>query len=271
MHIREGKVHTIFDLPPMLAEKIQVEPIYPGSRKREKRWLPTPSGLWCIERFAILHPMRMIPDCARDKVTRKSASVEGPNDMKAIWPCFAFSLIIRMLIFPASATAQEIEAIPDPDHIAIPEITGGRDAKIVRNGEKYFYFWRAATTYEEAYADLADCYRFVPIAEGNAALLPMFIAWRGTPEDRDATAPAVNNYGLTGLLIGALLGGSGLERAKQLRLQKCLGPRGYQRFPMPKATWKIMNDGFSLESIAVRAKIASGPRPDAEPLDEIKW
>lgn len=191
--------------------------------------------------------------------------------MKTISPCLTASLIIGSLIYPASGAAQETVAIPDPTQIVVPEITGGRDKKVIRNGPKYFYFWRAATSYEEAYADMADCHRFVPIAEGNAALLPMFIAWRGAPEDRDDNSPAVNNYGLAGALIAALLGGSGLERAKQSRLHKCLGPLGYRRFPLPKATWRMINDGFSAKSIAVRAKIASGPQPDAEPLEEIKW
>jgi len=191
--------------------------------------------------------------------------------MKTISLCLVASLIIAGLIYPPNGSAQEAAATPDPAQVVVPKIEGGRDKKVVRNGQKYFYFWRADTSFEKAYADLADCYRFVPIAEGNAALLPMFIVWKGTPEDRDDTSPAVNNYGLTGLLLGALLGGSGLERAKQSRLHRCLGPRGYQRFPLPKKTWQLINDGFSVKSIAVRAKIASGPKPDADALEEIKW
>ena len=174
-------------------------------------------------------------------------------------------LLALAITVPAAA-----QDIPDRASVTVPEISGGRDAQVVRNGQKYYYFWREGVTYEEAYTDLADCFRFLPRAEGRAALLPMFIAWRGAPEDRDDTAPPVNNYGLVGALIGALLDSSGTDRVRQGRLQVCLEPLGYQRFPVAKDTWKEINDGFSPQSIAVMAKIASGPRPDADPVEAVQ-
>lgn len=198
---------------------------------------------------------------------------------------FVWKLTIPWLCAAAPVAAQEhapqtpaapvpanetIATIPDPASVTVPAITGSRDPKVIKNGAKYYYFWRAETSYEEAYADLADCYRFLPMAEGNAALLPMFIAWRGTAEERDETSPATQNYGLVGALIGALIGGSGVQRATQLRLHRCLEPLGYQRFPVPKETWQAINDNFSPASIAVQAKIISSPRPDADPVGEMK-
>ncbi|WP_066529151.1 hypothetical protein [Erythrobacter sp. CCH5-A1] len=159
-------------------------------------------------------------------------------------------------------------AIPDPATITVPDLSGGRDPAVVRDGEKYYYFWRADTSYEQAYADFADCYRFTPMGDVNAPLLPMFIAWRGSSEARDDAPAPDHGYGLVGDIMGALLFGSAVPLATQGRLRTCLEPLGYQRFPVPKATWKAMNEERVADPAALRARIASGPRPDAEPLPE---
>jgi hypothetical protein len=161
-------------------------------------------------------------------------------------------------------------AVPDPASIKTPDLSGGRDPAVARDGAKYYYFWRADTSYEQAYADFADCARFLPMAQGNAPLLPMFIAWRGASEDRDDTAAPAHQYGLVGDLIGSMIMGSATQLAAQSRLHVCLAPLGYRRFALPKATWQTIKADTSPEAIALRAKIASGPRPDAEPLAEVQ-
>lgn len=176
-----------------------------------------------------------------------------------------------MLAVAAPAWGQAATAdLPDPASITAPDLSGGRDPAVVRDGVKYHYFWRADTSYAQAYADFADCARFLPMAQGNAPLLPMFIAWRGAAEDRDDTPAATHQYGLVGDLIGAMIMGSASQLAAQARLHACLAPLGYQRFPLPKATWQTIPADASASTIALRAKIASGPRPDAEPLAEVQ-
>lgn len=158
------------------------------------------------------------------------------------------------------------DAPPDPATVTVPDVSGGRDPDVVRNGWKYFYFWRADTSYDQAYADFADCYRFLPVAQGDA-LLPMFIAWQGE-EALDEKPPVSNQYGIVGAALGALVAGPINRRASQSRMRRCMEPRGYQRFPAPKEAWEAIIDGYSQESIAVSAVLASGPRPDADPLPE---
>jgi len=176
---------------------------------------------------------------------------------------------LALLILAAPAAGQTTtSAVPDPATIAVPDLSGGRDAAVVRDGAKYYYFWRADTSYQQAYADFADCYRFTPMGAVNAPLLPMFIAWRGAPEARDDTPAPDHGYGLVGDIMGALIMGSAVPLATQGRLHTCLAPLGYQRFPLPKATWKALNDSNAVDPVALRAKIASGPRPDADPLPE---
>lgn len=158
---------------------------------------------------------------------------------------------------------------PDPSTIAVPDLSGGRDPAVVRDGGKYYTFWRAETSYEQAYADFADCVRFLPIAQANAPLLPMFIAWRGVAEARDDAAGPTQQYGLVGEIMGSLIMGSATQLAAQSRLHACLAPLGYQRFPIPKVTWQTISADGSPAAVALRAKIASGPRPGGEPLAEL--
>ncbi len=168
--------------------------------------------------------------------------------------------LAALMAFPAYAQ----DAPPDPATIMVPDMSGGRDPDVVRNGWKYFYFWRADTTYEQAFADFADCYRFLPVAGGDA-LLPMFIAWQGEEALNEKPAGG-NQYGIVGAALGALVAGPIARRASQSRMRRCMEPRGYQRFPATKESWEAIIDGYSQESVSVSAVLASGPRPDADPL-----
>lgn len=173
---------------------------------------------------------------------------------------------LALLVCAAPLAAQM--AIPDPATVTVPDLSGGRDPAVVKDGAKYYVLWREGTSYQQAYADFADCYRFTPMGAVNAPLLPMFIAWRGTPEARDDAAAPDHGYGLVGDLMGSLIMGSAVPLAVQGRLYTCLAPLGYQRFPVPKPAWKLLNEEPVADPVALRAKIASGPRPDADPLAE---
>lgn len=86
--------------------------------------------------------------------------------------------LLASVLFVSTAVAAE--PLPDPASVSVPTITDGRDPKIVADGWKYFYFWRADTTYAEAYRDIADCYRFLPVANADFSV-PAFAPWTTTP------------------------------------------------------------------------------------------
>lgn len=164
----------------------------------------------------------------------------------------------------AGSPAEADAAIPSIESVEVPAITEGRDSKVVRNGWKYFYFYRADTTYEQAYADIAECYSFLPVP-GRTAPLPGFTPWDARP-DGAVVVPQPSIYGPVGELIGSLVAGPIERRMSQSRMRRCMEPRGYERFPMSKENWEAVIDNYSQGSIAMQAKLVAQGQPDADPL-----
>jgi len=171
--------------------------------------------------------------------------------------------LLASVLFVSTAVAAE--PLPDPASVSVPTITDGRDPKIVADGWKYFYFWRADTTYAEAYRDIADCYRFLPVANADFSV-PAFAPWTSTPNKHVIEPTYPGTYGLVGDLMASMVAGPIERRRRQSRMRRCLEPQGYERYPAPEAQWEMIIDNYSPASIVVQAKLASGPPPDAEAL-----
>jgi hypothetical protein len=169
---------------------------------------------------------------------------------------------LLIMLAPAPALAQGEPPIPDPASLAIPDLTVLGDVA-VKDSSKYFVFHKPGVSYAQAYADFKECYRFLPVA-GTDPSLPMFAPWRERPGSSQIVPQM--NFGLIGLSLGSI-GANILDRtAKQSRMRTCLEPRGYARYPIDRATWDALVDGYSERSIALLAKAASGPRPAGERL-----
>lgn len=171
------------------------------------------------------------------------------------------------IAFAMPATAMSVP--PDPATVNAPAITGGRDRKVAENGWKWFYFHRTGTTYVQAFADLEDCYRFLPVPFANGVAMPGFAPWRARADNR-TIRPVTSNYGLVGDIIGSMVAGPIERRARQSRMRRCMEPKGYQRYPMTEETWKAAVRGYSPSTLAIQAKLASGPIPEAAPVPEDK-
>lgn len=178
--------------------------------------------------------------------------------------CSWVFLPLALIAGPALA-----QTAPDPATVTVPAITGDTDAAVISEGWKFFYFHRANTAYAEAYADIAECYRFMPVPYANG-LLPMFVPWESDTGARIIKPPVIGPYGIVGDIIGGMVAGPLERRARQSRLRRCLEPRGYSRYPAPKDTWEKIIDNYSASSIAVQAKLASGPLPQAAALSETR-
>jgi hypothetical protein len=161
---------------------------------------------------------------------------------------------------PASAQAG---APPDPATIVLPDLTPPTDPGVIEDGWKHYYFHKAGVTYEEAYADFSECYRYLPVA-GVDASLPMFAPWSETAGTE--IIPPANNFGLVGMAIGALFLGAIERKAHQAPVKRCMETRGYLRYPLAENVWKKLIDDYSERSIALQAKAASLPAPALRPV-----
>lgn len=182
--------------------------------------------------------------------------------------CFALCLAV----LPAAVAAQESPtdpSLPDPARLTLPNLDGS-DPSVARDGWKYFFFHKAGVTYRQAFADFAECYRFRPTVATTSGKLPMFVPWVDRQGERVVEtnyAPSIFNNPV-GSLIGMMIEGPLLRRANQSRMRRCLEPRGYVRYPLPKASWEALTDGYSQTSIAMQAKAAAGPNPNSRPVVE---
>lgn len=163
----------------------------------------------------------------------------------------------------AAQAAAQAAAPPDPATITLPDLTPSRDPEVIANGEKHYYFHKAGVSYAEAYEDFSECYRYIPAPYVDRGL-PMFAPWSEKP-GVERFQP-VNNYGLVGMGIMALIGGGIERRARQAPVRRCLETRGYVRLPVAESVWRQLVDGYSERSIALQAKAASQPAPGARPV-----
>lgn len=164
--------------------------------------------------------------------------------------------IMTFAIALAAAATQP----PDPATVQMPDMTPTRDARVIANGWVHFYFHKDGVTYEQAYADFADCYRFISPSQ-LIVELPVFVPWGNGPGNEPATS-AARNSGMAGGLIGALFSGSIERRAWQSRMRRCMEPRGYVRYPLAPDSWRQLIDGHSARAVAMQALAASGPNPN---------
>jgi len=154
---------------------------------------------------------------------------------------------------------------PDPATIRLPDLTGGSDPKVVANGWKFFYFYGPGVSYEQAYADFSDCYRFLGASDADPSV-PTFVPWtENTPVQKRFSTPS---YGVAGNLLITALAGPYIRQITVMRMRRCMEPRGYIRYPMTEDAWNAMVDKYSNASIAVQAKLASGPASRAQQVVE---
>jgi len=145
--------------------------------------------------------------------------------------------------------------VKDAQAIGLPDLNV--PAGELGDERKYFVFHKAGVSFETARDDLAFCSRF--IARGAQRTYPGFVAWQRS----QAAQPRVEtySYGLVGAAIGAIIAGPIDRSVRQSRMIRCMVPRGYARYRTSQAVWRQLNGDDLDQSIAMQARIASGPVP----------
>jgi hypothetical protein len=163
-------------------------------------------------------------------------------------------------------TAAEIEAVAMPDLVYTP------DPAIAADFDKYFFFHRPDTSFDQAYADITECDSLASginfYMGGNDAIMQNAIMQYGA-------AGAIGGA-LGGLMADAIFGSAERRRIKRVNLRNCMFYKGYDRYGLKKDLWQEFHfeEGLSRENAKDReaallkqARVASGPKPQLEVLE----
>jgi len=157
--------------------------------------------------------------------------------------------------------------------IAIPAVAFEADEEDVGNFDKYFFFHRPDTSFDEAYADITEC----------DALSSGISIYRGA--DPAAVAAASAQYGvlpgaiggaIAGAFVDAVFGSAERRKLQRENIRACMSFKGYDRYGLRKDLWEEFNfaegngradEAVRRRALLMQARVASGPRPQGEILE----
>lgn len=161
---------------------------------------------------------------------------------------------------------KEIAEIPIPDTQF--DVRRAR----VADFEKYYYFHRDDTSFNEAFADISECDQLAA----------------GLTSGQDNLSPYpdyyISQYGIGGVIggaVGSFLGdaihGSAARREmRRVNMRNCMGYKGYQRYGIPKNLWADFNfeegggrkkEDERAAALMQQARVASGAKPTTGVLE----
>lgn len=173
---------------------------------------------------------------------------------------------------PAASSANPTASIPSAEGLVAPNLTFIADPATISGYDKFYYFHRSQTTFQEAYDDLRECEGLANGSNlyrgGDPAAMGAGAAQYG------ALASAVGGV-IVSALADAIFGAAARRKEKRIKIRNCMGFKDYQRYGLPKAIWQQLNfksggSGAKAElpdlSLRLRALVASGPAPTQEVL-----
>lgn len=158
---------------------------------------------------------------------------------------------VAMIAIASSPIAKaQNEASNGGADLPMPQLKFTETPNDVENYDKYFYFHRTDTNFDQALRDLIEC------------------------DDLASARPRIGGaYGAVGNAFNDLLYGSAYRRElRRLNMRRCMGYKGYRRYGLSKALWTLFNfeEGLSklsdmqrLRYLKIQAKVASEAAPDS--------
>ena len=183
-----------------------------------------------------------------------------------------------LLAVPGAAMAAEAEAVvrhfteSEVAAIELPELAFKPTAEDTGTYDKYYYFHREGTSFDEAFADVSECDSLasgISYYRGGSEPYPGYYA---------------TQYGMGGVIGGAIgevladaiFGSSERRKVRRINMRNCMGFKGYQRYGLNKDLWQAFNfeEGHGREDEATRnaallkqARVASGDKPKQEAIE----
>lgn len=168
-----------------------------------------------------------------------------------------------LAVFAHPSSAANVPQIPDPTKLQLPDLNVALTDEDRAAGDKYFFFHRADTTYEQALGDIRQC---DDLARGVKSLQN----WVNAPYPYAGTLAGAGGAIIGNMMVALIFGSAEERKMRRANMRRCMNYKGYDRYALPKDSWKQFNFEEALKSIpnderllmlAQQAKAASGPKP----------
>lgn len=162
-------------------------------------------------------------------------------------------------------SAEEVSAI------AMPDTNFTETDLIAADYDKYFYFYREDTSFDEAYADILECDALSSGVSyyGGGSVNPAAFMQYGI-------LPSAIGGAIGSALADATFGSAERRRIRRVNIRNCMGFKGYGRYGLERDLWKEFNfeEGLGREAAEPReralkqqARVASGAKPQYKVLE----
>lgn len=171
---------------------------------------------------------------------------------------------------------------PEIAAIEIPVLAFSETAKDVKNYEKYFYFHRLDTSFDEAYADIREC---DALSDGRASYGGDDVSYGVV---QGVHQQMIEQYGMAGAVGGvvgqavgaaawnAIYGSAERRKNRRLSMRNCMHYKGYDRLGLTKDIWEEFNfeegngrkdEALRERAMLIQARVASGPKPQQKAIE----
>jgi hypothetical protein len=187
-------------------------------------------------------------------------------------------LICLASSMPTVALAQAIKPVPEMRRfsaeivsaVEVPDIVFQQTPEDAALFDKYFFFHRAETSFDEAYADISEC-------DALASGISFSAYGTGTvPYPYTGTMAGAIGGAIGGMMADAIFGSAERRRIRRINMRNCMGFKGYARYGMERERWQGFHfeEGFGRVEeekrqgfLMKQAKVASGPIPQYKVLE----
>lgn len=147
---------------------------------------------------------------------------------------------MSLCVHPALAqTVPVAPQAPDPAKLEMPDLSGATTASDEADFDKYFYFHRADTSFEQALNDIRECDGY---ARGLAS--PYGYQQVYSPTMAGAVGGAIGN-----LMVAMIFGSAELRKARRTNMRRCMNYKGYDRHGLNKDVWQQFHFEEGLSSV----------------------
>ena len=131
---------------------------------------------------------------------------------------------------------------PDPTKLELPDLSGATSASDEADFDKYFYFHRADTSYEQALGDIREC-------DGDARGLSSPYGYQDVGYPYAGTMAGAVGGAIGNLMVAMIFGSAELRKARRTNMRRCMNYQGYDRHGLNQDVWQQFHFEEGLSSV----------------------